>query len=258
MFFPMKLPEVETGPRDVLIADFLKRCWNVLRERGQAEPALFIDLSGARDNQGLTTELAVPSTEALEGGYPPKVSAAGAVGAPQPLSGMKLVESPAKFLVPGGGYPLGSSTPTAATTPAKLASLSEAEEDVAYDARAAQLAEYRANEIAAINGDIAKREADREVALAALKRVRLDRERLELERVATENFVNERKRRHDRLEGRLPSKEFGNERSWGVAVARGKEASRRVSGEGLASRRRLPSRDLDTDGRGDSGEACVS
>ena len=118
---------------------------------------------------------------------------------------------------------------------------------------------YRANEFAAINGDIAKREADREVALTALKRVRLDRERLELERVATENFANDRKRRHDRLEGRLPSKkEFDNERSWGVAVARGKEASRRVSDEGLAPRRRLSSRDLDTDGRDDSGEACVS
>ena len=59
-------------------------------------------------------------------------------------------------------------------------------------------------------------------------------------------------------EGWLPSKGFDNERSWGVAAARGKEASRRVSGEGLAPRRRLPSRDLDTDGRDDSGEACVS
>ena len=80
-----------------------------------------------------------------KGGYPPRSSTTSAVGASPSLAGKKPVEeSPAKVLLPKGGYLLGTSTPTAAMTPTKLASLSGAEDDVAYDARVAQVAERRA------------------------------------------------------------------------------------------------------------------
>ena len=70
----------------------------------------------------------------MKGGYPPRGSTTSAVGASPPLAGKKPVEeSPAKVLLPEGGYLLGTSTPTAAMTPAKLASLSGAEDDVAYE-----------------------------------------------------------------------------------------------------------------------------
>ena len=92
-------------------------------------------------------------------------------------------------------YPPGTSATAAAVTSAKLASLSGVESDAAYVVLVAQVAEQQALEIAAFDAEIRKREADRETAFA-LRVV----ERLERERVAAENFANEKKRRHDRLE----------------------------------------------------------
>ena len=176
VFFQVTLPGVEIGPRDFLINDFLKRCWSILREResGQTEPTSVIDVSATSDLV-LTTEVAAPSTEASGSSHPPKASIVVAVGTQQPVS------------------------PLATSTPAKSVPRTEAEEEAAYTAHVAQLAEYRAREIAELNSDIAKIEKDREAALAVQKRERLERERRELERVAEENFVNEKKRRLDRL-----------------------------------------------------------
>ena len=160
--FQETLPEVEPGLRDSLIMDFVKRCCGIVLARDglRIEPSSVVDVQATDDV--VTTEVVAfypaesfdgaqrcvvilrerdsGQAEPTSGGYPQMVLAAGAVGAPQLPLGTKLVESPAKVFVPEGGYPLGSSTPTAATTPAKLVSLSEAEEEAAYDARVAKLA----------------------------------------------------------------------------------------------------------------------
>ena len=90
-------------------------------------------------------------------------------------------------------------SPLITSTPSKSALSIEAEEDAAYAKQVAQLAEYRAKEIAELNSNIAKIENNREVTFAAQRRERLMSERRELDRVAEEQFAIEKKRRLDRL-----------------------------------------------------------
>ena len=64
VFFKATLPAIEVGAREVLIKDFLKRCWSIVcgRDCGQAEPTLAIDASASSDQ--VLTEGAAPTTEA--------------------------------------------------------------------------------------------------------------------------------------------------------------------------------------------------
>ena len=73
VFFQATLPELEIGPRESLIKDFLKRCWVVLREREGEQTATIIEMLDTGD-QALSTEVGPSSPEVSGDSLPPKVS----------------------------------------------------------------------------------------------------------------------------------------------------------------------------------------
>ena len=112
-----------------------------------------------------------------------------------PISGAVVLEG-----VPPGSaakltLPEGASASVVVVSPVKLGSLGGAEADADYERVTAQVAEQRAREMAACDSEISKRESDLEEAAA-----RYHVGRIERERVATATFVNEMKRRRERLD----------------------------------------------------------
>jgi hypothetical protein len=56
VFFQATLPELESGPRESLIKDFLKRCWAILREREAEQGTSTIEVLDTGE-QALPTEV---------------------------------------------------------------------------------------------------------------------------------------------------------------------------------------------------------
>ena len=73
VFFQATLPELEIGPRESLIKDFLKRCWVFLREREDEQTASIIEAANTGD-QALSNEVEDSSPEVSGDILPPKVS----------------------------------------------------------------------------------------------------------------------------------------------------------------------------------------
>ena len=146
----MTLPEAEPGPREVLIKDFVKRCWGIQLARG----SVVMESTAAADVQS-TEDTVVSEVVPL---ISPKVSLVPSTEAQ--LSGPPLVSSAlAKFI-----------TDTGLDAEAAYA---------AYVLQVAQLAERRDKELCGLNDDIEKVRKDREAFAAGQKRDRLIRESLE-------------------------------------------------------------------------------
>ena len=62
VFFKATLPVIEVGAREVLIKDFLKRCWSIVGglEGGQPDPTVVIDAPASSDQ--VLTEGAASAT----------------------------------------------------------------------------------------------------------------------------------------------------------------------------------------------------
>ena len=142
--FQETLPEVEPGPRDSLIMDFVKRCWGIVLARDglRIEPSSVTDVQATDDV--VTTEFVAS--------IPPKVS--------------MVLTTEAQLLAP----------PAASSALAKFMADTGTDADAAYAAYAvhvAQLAERRNRELSGLNDDIEKVVKDREAIAAGQKRDRL-------------------------------------------------------------------------------------
>ena len=148
-FFSVKLPDVELESRELLIVDFLKRCWSVVqRPEAEGGPTVVVDLTDARDGSVLAPEIPISGVAVLEG-VPP--GSAAKLKIPEGASTSVVVAAKLKL-------PEGASTSVVVVPPGKLGSL-VGEADADYEKVAAQVAEQRAKEMAAFDAEISKRES---------------------------------------------------------------------------------------------------
>ena len=175
-FLQANLAEKEQEPRERLIVDFLKRCWDLVQRgegAGQQQDAEggAAASESAMDTRVSTSEVVIPATTGLEG--------------------VPLI--PTVKPTPSGGV---GSVPATITPQAKVAPPTDAEVEEEYQKGAALIAAERAKRLAAVHAEIEKKEA----ALEETRRLHLV-ERLDRERLASSHFENEMLRARERLDG---------------------------------------------------------